>query len=90
MAANKFGIRGGKYTDMGKMFLGAEILSGVGTNLYFNPNIEYVFVNNEDYATFNLDLHYDVLSSSSTYFWLGGRLGALWLPTAKILGNSKR
>ncbi len=67
----KFGVRGGYYTKVEKPFVGAELLVGVAPRFFFNPNVEYVFVDNGTYMTFNGDFHYDFPTHSSTYVWLG-------------------
>jgi len=69
-----FGVRGGYYTKVDKPFLGAELITRVAPRFYFNPNIEYVFVDNGTYMTFNGDFHYDFPSHSRTYVWLGAGL----------------
>jgi len=53
-AVNRFGIRAGLYTDSDDVFVGAELISKMGPNLYLNPNIEYVFMDNAAYMTFNI------------------------------------
>jgi hypothetical protein len=72
------GIRAGVYTDIKEYFLGLELLSRISHNLYFNPNAEYVFVDNLTYVTFNLDFHYDFYTDSPLFFWLGAGLGILY------------
>jgi hypothetical protein len=72
------GIRAGLYTDLKEYFLGGELLSRISHNLYFNPNVEYVFVDRGTYMTFNLDFHYDFYTSSPLFFWLGAGLGILY------------
>ncbi len=72
-----FGIRGGYYTKIEKPFLGAELLVGVAPHFYFNPNIEYVFVDSGSYITFNGDFHYDFPTHSATYVWLGAGLAVV-------------
>lgn len=67
----KVGVRGGYYTKVEKPFLGAELLARVAPRFYFNPNFEYVFVDNGTYMTFNGDFHYDFPTHTSTYVWLG-------------------
>jgi hypothetical protein len=69
-----FGVRGGYYTKVEKPFLGAELLVRVAPRFYFNPNVEYVFVDHGSYLTFNGDFHYDFPTHSSTYVWLGAGL----------------
>jgi hypothetical protein len=68
------GIRGGVYTDVGEPFLGADLLMQIrDTRWFFNPNLEYVFVDPGDLATLNLDVHYDLdTDNDDLYVWLGG------------------
>ena len=68
------GVRGGYYTDVGDPFLGADLLMRISdTRWFFNPNIEYVFVDPGDLATLNLDVHYDLdTDNDDMYIWLGG------------------
>jgi hypothetical protein len=72
------GIRAGLYTDIDDYFVGLELLSRISRNLFFNPNAEYVFVDNLTYITFNLDFHYDFYTASPLFFWLGAGLGVLY------------
>lgn len=73
------GVRLGVYTDAGDLFLGGELLVPVSPNIYFNPNIEYVFVENGSYVTFNGDFHYDIyLQDSPLFVWLGAGLAVLY------------
>jgi hypothetical protein len=67
-----FGVRGGLYSDADAGFLGAELLVPITREWFFNPNYEYVFVDNGDLSTLNLDVHYDVLRGRPYYAWLGG------------------
>ncbi len=73
------GFRIGTYTDAGDLFIGGEILVPVSRNIWFNPNIEYVFIEGGDYITFNGDFHYDFyLEDSPLFFWVGAGLGILY------------
>lgn len=66
-----FGVRAGGYFDAEAGFIGGEVLVPVsGDHWYFNPNLEYVFVDRGDLITFNFDFHYD-LPTDDFYFWLG-------------------
>ena len=71
----KFGIRGGYYTDIEEPFVGAELLTRIGNRVYFNPNFEYVFVDEATYFTLNGDFHYDFPVGSDVYVWAGAGLG---------------
>lgn len=72
------GIRAGRYMDTEEFFIGGELLSRIAGNLFFNPNVEYVFLDNVTYMTFNLDFHYDFYTNSPLFFWLGSGLGVLY------------
>ena len=76
-ADTKFGVRGGYYTDIGEPFLGAEVLVPVARRIYFNPNFEYVFVENLNYWTLNGDFHYDFPTHRPYYVWAGAGVGLL-------------
>ncbi len=73
----KVGIRGGYYSQVDEPFLGAEVLVRVGHRLYFDPNVEYVFVSDGSYLTFNADFHYDFVVDPKTFVWLGAGLGVV-------------
>jgi hypothetical protein len=68
------GVRGGVYTDVGEPFLGVDLLMRISdTRWFFNPSLEYVFVDPGDLATVNLDVHYDLdTDNDDLYVWLGG------------------
>lgn len=90
-AADLVGLRGGVYTHLGDPFLGAEFILRVDHRIFFNPNVEYVFVTNTTYMTFNGDLHYDFHTHSNTYLWAGGGLAVIYdkpngLPSSTDLG----
>src|SRR5689334_8875388 len=76
-----FGVRGGLYSDAEAGFLGAELLTGITRNWYFNPNLEYVFVDDGDLYTLNLDAHYDFNTRSPFYVWAGAGLAAIFSET---------
>lgn len=66
-------LRIGVYTDESEAFVGGGILTRLGNSRwFFNPNLEYVFVENGDLATLNGDFHYDLASQGDIDFWLGG------------------
>lgn len=67
-----FGVRGGFYSDADAGFLGAELLMDVTRDWFFNPNVEYVFVDDGDLWTLNLDAHYDFHAGAPYYIWAGG------------------
>ena len=69
-----FGVRGGYYTDAEEAFLGADVLAQIGdSRWFFNPNVEFVFVDPGDLWTLNLDVHYDFeTDNDDVYVWAGG------------------
>jgi hypothetical protein len=76
-----FGVRGGFYDDADAGFIGGELLWGVTRQWFFNPNLEYVFVDNGDLMTLNGDFHYDFPSRSPFYVWAGGGPAVLFRDT---------
>lgn len=74
-ADTKLGIRGGYYTDIDEPFVGVEALAHVGRRVYFNPNFEWVFVDEAKYFTLNGDFHYDFPAGRNVYVWAGAGLG---------------
>jgi hypothetical protein len=66
------GVRVGGYFDADAAFIGGELLTNISDSWFFNPNIEYVFVDNGDLVTFNFDVHYDLPSEGKMFFWIGG------------------
>lgn len=72
------GARLGVYTDREDLFVGGEVLTPVADRVYLNPNVEYVFVDNGTFGTFNFDLHYDFPLEGGTFLWAGGGLGVLY------------
>jgi hypothetical protein len=74
----RFGVRFGYYTEAEDPFLGAEMLFRViAPEIYFNPNVEAVLVDDGHYFTVNADFHYDFLSGRRTFAWLGTGLAIL-------------
>jgi hypothetical protein len=72
----KVGVRGGYYTKIKEPFVGVELLTRVAHRVYFNPNLEYVFVDGAKYFTLNGDFHYDFpTGGNDVYVWLGAGLG---------------
>lgn len=65
-------VRGGVYTDVEEGFLGAGILMPVTGNWFFNPNVEYVFVDPGSLWTVNGDFHYDFAERGNWSIWAGG------------------
>ncbi len=64
-------IRGGYYTDVEDGFLGGGLLMPLADLWYFNPNLEWVFVDGYDYWTVNADVHRDLNPGAGAAIWLG-------------------
>ncbi len=65
-------LRGGVYTDADSGFVGGGILTGLTAGWYFNPNVEYVFVDPGSLWTVNADFHYDITRAGDWSIWAGG------------------
>lgn len=76
-ADSMVGFRVGYYTDVEEPFIGGELLFRVAPLFYFNPNLEYVFVENARYLTANADFHFDFPSKSKVFAWIGAGLGVV-------------
>jgi hypothetical protein len=77
------GVRGGQYTDLGdsevdEAFLGVELIAGITNHIYFNPNLEYVFVDHGKLGTGNLDFHVDFPVTQAAHLWLGAGLAVVY------------
>ena len=86
---NTFGARLGVYTDIEELFLGVEGLAPLtSTQLYFNPNVEFILIDNGTFVTFNFDFHYDLPTQNrGLFFWTGGGLGLLYFNPEGPFGN---
>jgi hypothetical protein len=76
-AGADLGVRGGYYFDVEEPFVGVEFIAPVARRIYFNPNLEWVFVENLSYLTLNADFHYDFPTRGSNFVWAGAGLGLL-------------
>lgn len=77
-AQTLFGGRLGAYVDQEDLFIGGEVLTPLQGAFYLNPNVEYVFADNANQATFNFDVHYDFARRGELTFWVGAGLGILY------------
>ena len=73
----RFGVRFGYYTEAEAPFLGAEMLFRIVPQIYFNPNVEAVFVDDGHSFTINGDFHYDFRAGRRTFAWLGAGLAVV-------------
>jgi hypothetical protein len=72
-----WGVRGGAYLDEPDPFLGVEALTRITSNWYFNPNVEFVFADDE-FATVNADVHYDFAMTREHTAWAGAGLAGIF------------
>ncbi len=90
--AAEFGIRGGRYSDIGEEFVGAELLFDAGS-ININPNIEYSLAEDITAGSANLDLTFDLGNFSRMTPYVGAGVGLWYVDddagdnTTDILGN---
>ena len=77
VSAANFGVRAGLYTEPTDPFVGAELLLRLSHQVYLNPNVEYIFRDNQTYMTFNGDFHYD-FHTHGPYVWVGAGLAVVY------------
>jgi hypothetical protein len=68
------GVRGGFYEDSDSFFLGVDLKSQIAI-LHANPNFEWVFVDDGDLFTLNLDAFVNVFPLPVVDPWLGAGVG---------------
>ncbi len=76
-SAVDFGLRAGVYDDADEVFVGGELLFQLAPRWFFNPNLEYVFVDDGDLITVNGDVHYDFPVDFNGYVWAGAGLAVI-------------
>jgi hypothetical protein len=69
--------RAGYYTDNNDLFMGTGLNLNIAT-ISACPNLEYVFVNNGDFYTLNLDGHLNLVTPPGTALWIGLGLARLY------------
>ena len=73
--ALEFGVRGGRYSDINKNFVGAELVFPLGGGLVLDPNIEYLLNTSGFDAGFgSVDLLYR-FSGAPVRPYIGGGIG---------------
>lgn len=82
-ARARVGVRGGQYMDLGRSgvdepFLGVELIAGITDRVYFNPNVEYVFIDHGKLATANLDVHVALPVTEAAHLWIGPGLAVVY------------
>jgi hypothetical protein len=86
--ADLVGVRAGVYTNLNKPFAGVELLLALSHDVFLNPNVEYVFIDNDTYLTFNGDFHYDFHTHSRALVWAGGGLAVIFEDPKGPIGSS--
>jgi len=71
------GVRGGFYFPGDDFYLGADVKFGLAI-LYADPNIEYIFVDNGSFWTFNADGFFTIVGVPTLSVWAGGGVGLLY------------
>jgi opacity protein-like surface antigen len=90
--AADFGVRGGRYSDIGEEFIGAEMLFDLGA-VNLNPNIEYALADDITAGSANIDLTFDIGKFSHVTPYVGAGLGVWYVDddlgdnTTDLLGN---
>lgn len=73
-----WGARTGFYLDEGDAFLGVEAATPITDALWFNPNIEWVFIDGGDLATINADVTYTLDGDGDVFWWAGAGLAGVY------------
>lgn len=72
-----FKLNTGVYVDEGDPILGLAYEIPVDTNVAIVPGIEYIFVDNGDLTTFNVDSRFDLDTDSRNPIWAGIGMSAI-------------
>ena len=85
-------LRGGAYTgdDFNKPFAGVGLDSHLSGSLYFNPNVEYVFVDSGRFGTLNFDAIYALPLDGPPSLYFGGGLGLVYVDPEGSGGNEAK
>lgn len=84
-----FGVRAGVDVDGSDPFVGVELLMPMSHRLFFNPNVERYFRDNDrDLTSLNADMHYDFNVGHDKYAWAGAGL-ALQLRDKRQAGEDR-
>lgn len=70
-------LKGGAYLDHGDPYIGVGYTFPIDDRLTFTPNADYVFVDNGDLYSFNLDGKYEVNPSAANPMWVGAGIGLI-------------
>ena len=73
-----WGVRAGVAFEGPDPLVGIEALWAFTPQLFFNPNVEMIFRDNDDETvSINADLHYDLPTGGNDFIWVGAGLAAL-------------
>jgi hypothetical protein len=76
LQAFEFGIRAGRFNDLKENMIGVEVAFNVGP-LVFNPNFEYVLIDELDLMSLNADFLYPFARGGRTTPYLGLGVGVM-------------
>ena len=71
-----WGVRAGVAFDGPDPVVGIEALWGFTPQLFFNPNVEMVFRDDDETVSINADVHYDLPTGGNDFIWIGAGLAA--------------
>jgi hypothetical protein len=90
--ATDFGIRAGRYDDIGHEFVGAEVVFDIGS-INVNPNLEYSLDDDITAGSANIDVTVDIGNFSRVTPYVGAGVGLWYVDsdggdnTTDLLGN---
>ena len=90
--ATDFGLRGGRYNDIGEEFVGAEVVFDAGS-ININPNLEYSLAEDITAGSANIDLTFDLGNFGRATPYVGAGVGLWYVDddagdnTTDLLGN---
>lgn len=72
-----WGVRAGAAFEGPDPLIGVEALWGLTNRVFFNPNVEVIFRDNdEEDVSVNADVHYDLPTGGNDFIWVGAGLAA--------------
>ena len=72
-----WGLRAGITLDPTDPFVGVEAVTPLTDRIFFNPNVEVVFREDDEDFTINADAHYDFNAGPDRFVWAGAGIGAV-------------
>jgi hypothetical protein len=72
-----WGVRGGVWFDETDAFVGVEAITPLTDKIFFNPNVEVIFRDQDEDIAINADAHYDFDAGTDRFIWAGAGVAAL-------------